>query len=67
MSTLGGAGGYLVRKYGLTIDDLLAAEIVTADGQLLRVDAATHPALFWAIRGVAETIVDHLQCGYAPA
>jgi FAD/FMN-containing dehydrogenase len=49
--TLGGGVGYLVRKYGLTIDDLLAAEIVTADGQLLRVDAETHPDLFWAIRG----------------
>ena len=49
--TLGGGVGYLVRKYGLTIDDLLAAEIVTADGQLLRVDHQTHPDLFWAIRG----------------
>ena len=49
--TLGGGVGYLVRKYGLTIDDLLAAEIVTADGQLLRVDADTNPDLFWAIRG----------------
>jgi len=49
--TLGGGVGYLVRKYGLTIDDLLAAELVTADGQLLRVDAETHPDLFWAIRG----------------
>jgi FAD/FMN-containing dehydrogenase len=49
--TLGGGVGYLVRKHGLTIDNLLAAEIVTADGQLLRVDAATHPDLFWAIRG----------------
>lgn len=49
--TLGGGVGYLVRKYGLTIDDLLAAEIVTADGQLLRVDEETHPDLFWAIRG----------------
>ena len=49
--TLGGGVGYLVRKYGLTIDDLLAADIVTADGQLLRVDADTHPDLFWAIRG----------------
>jgi FAD/FMN-containing dehydrogenase len=49
--TLGGGIGYLVRKHGLTIDDLLAAEIVTADGQLLRVDAETHPDLFWAIRG----------------
>ena len=49
--TLGGGVGYLVRKYGLTIDDLLAAEIVTADGQLLRLDADTNPDLFWAIRG----------------
>ena len=49
--TLGGGIGFLVRKYGLTIDDLLAAEIVTADGRLLEVDAATHPDLFWAIRG----------------
>lgn len=49
--TLGGGVGYLVRKYGLTIDDLLAAEIVTADGQLRHVDAETHPDLFWAVRG----------------
>ena len=49
--TLGGGVGFLVRKHGLTIDDLLAAEVVTADGQLLRVDAETHPDLFWAIRG----------------
>jgi FAD/FMN-containing dehydrogenase len=49
--TLGGGVGYLVRKYGLTIDDLLAAEVVTADGRLLRADAETHPDLFWAIRG----------------
>ncbi len=49
--TLGGGVGYLVRKHGLTIDDLLAADVVTADGELLRVDAKTHPDLFWAIRG----------------
>jgi FAD/FMN-containing dehydrogenase len=49
--TLGGGIGYLVRRHGLTIDDLLAADIVTADGQLLRVDADRHPDLFWAIRG----------------
>jgi FAD/FMN-containing dehydrogenase len=49
--TLGGGVGYLVRKYGLTIDDLLAAELVTADGQLLHVDDQHHPDLFWAIRG----------------
>jgi len=49
--TLGGGIGYLVRKYGLTIDDLLAAELVTANGQLLHVNAESHPDLFWAIRG----------------
>jgi FAD/FMN-containing dehydrogenase len=49
--TLGGGVGFLVRKHGLTIDDLLAAEVVTADGELLSVDAQTHPDLFWAIRG----------------
>lgn len=49
--TLGGGVGYLIRKYGLTIDDLLAAEVVTADGQLLRVNSESHPDLFWAIRG----------------
>src|SRR4029077_19588291 len=49
--TLGGGVGYLVRKHGLTIDSLLAAEIVTADGELLTVDKDSHPDLFWAIRG----------------
>lgn len=49
--TLGGGVGYVARKYGLSIDDLLAADIVTADGQLVYTDAATHPDLFWAIRG----------------
>ena len=49
--TLGGGVGYLVRKYGLTIDSLLAAEVVTANGQLLHVDDESHPDLFWAIRG----------------
>jgi FAD/FMN-containing dehydrogenase len=49
--TLGGGVGYMVRKHGLTIDDLISAEIVVADGELLRVDAETHPDLFWAIRG----------------
>jgi FAD/FMN-containing dehydrogenase len=49
--TLGGGVGYLVRRYGLTVDDLLAAEIATADGELLFVDEDSHPDLFWAIRG----------------
>jgi FAD/FMN-containing dehydrogenase len=49
--TLGGGVGYLIRKYGLTIDSLLAAEVVTSDGQIRHVDEQTHPDLFWAIRG----------------
>jgi FAD/FMN-containing dehydrogenase len=49
--TLGGGVGYLGRKHGLTIDNLLAAEIVTADGQVIVTDAGSHPDLFWAIRG----------------
>jgi FAD/FMN-containing dehydrogenase len=49
--TLGGGVGYLVRKHGLTIDSLLAAEVVTADGRILQVDVDKHPDLFWAIRG----------------
>ena len=49
--TTGGGVGYLVRKHGLTIDDLLAAEIVLADGRVLQVDDQRHADLFWAIRG----------------
>jgi FAD/FMN-containing dehydrogenase len=49
--TLGGGIGWLVRKHGLTIDDLLAIELVTADGERLRVDPDRHPDLFWALRG----------------
>jgi FAD binding domain-containing protein/berberine-like enzyme len=47
----GGGVGYLVRRDGLAIDSLLAAEVVTADGKVLVVDEANHPDLFWAIRG----------------
>jgi FAD/FMN-containing dehydrogenase len=49
--TLSGGIGFLVRKHGMTIDSLLAADVVTADGDLLRVDADNHPELFWALRG----------------
>ncbi len=49
--TLGGGIGYLARKHGMTVDSLLAAEVVTADGQILEVDETSHPDLFWAIRG----------------
>lgn len=49
--TLGGGMGFLVRKFGLTIDELLAADVVLADGSLVRADADHHPDLFWALRG----------------
>lgn len=49
--TLGGGIGLLARKFGMTIDSLLAADVVLADGQLVRADANSNPDLFWAIRG----------------
>src|SRR5579884_3625413 len=49
--TLGGGYGWLSGRYGLTIDNLLAVEIVTADGNLLMASATEHPDLFWAVRG----------------
>jgi hypothetical protein len=49
--TLGGGFGRLNRKYGLAIDNLVSAELVTADGQIRTVSAEQEPDLFWAIRG----------------
>jgi FAD/FMN-containing dehydrogenase len=49
--TLGGGIGFLSRRYGLTVDNLLGAEIVTADGRIRQADATHDPDLFWAIRG----------------
>lgn len=49
--TLGGGFGKLGRKHGLSCDNLIAAEIVTADGRLLRASADAYPDLFWALRG----------------
>jgi FAD binding domain/Berberine and berberine like len=49
--TLGGGMGWLTRKFGLSIDNLLSAEVVIADGRVLRAAAGEHPDLFWAIRG----------------
>jgi FAD/FMN-containing dehydrogenase len=49
--TLGGGLGWLMAKYALAADNLLAVELVTAEGDVLRVDSASHPDLFWALRG----------------
>jgi hypothetical protein len=49
--TLGGGLGHLMRKHGLTVDNLLAVELVTADGEQVRADAESEPELFWGLRG----------------
>src|SRR5262249_60509248 len=49
--TLGGGFGWLSRKYGMTIDNLMSAEVVTAAGDVVRASAQDHPDLFWALRG----------------
>jgi FAD/FMN-containing dehydrogenase len=49
--SLGGGIGWLMRKHGLTVDNLLEAEVVTAEGEIVRASANDHPDLFWALRG----------------
>ena len=49
--TLGGGLGFLMRKHGLVVDNLLAAEVVIADGTVVRASADNHPDLFWGLRG----------------
>ncbi|WP_127473769.1 LLM class flavin-dependent oxidoreductase [Microbacterium sulfonylureivorans] len=55
LATAGGIG-FLAREHGLTIDHLRAAEIVLADGSIVRADAGTHADLFWAIRGAGGNV-----------
>ncbi|MDO8769978.1 MAG: FAD-binding oxidoreductase [Burkholderiaceae bacterium] len=61
--TLGGGFGWLSRKYGMTIDNLESAEVVTANGEVLRVNATQHPDLFWALRGGSGNfgVVTHFE------
>jgi FAD/FMN-containing dehydrogenase len=49
--SLGGGIGWLMRKHGLTVDNLVEAEVVTASGEIVRASANDHPDLFWALRG----------------
>jgi len=49
--TLGGGIGWLMRKYGLTIDQLLSVDLITADGEFLKASETENPDLFWGVRG----------------
>ena len=53
--TLGGGVGRLMRRFGLTIDSLLSAEVVTAGGEIVRASATEHADLFWGLRAAAAT------------
>ena len=63
--TTGGGVGYLSRKWGLTIDSVLAAELVTADGDIRVVDETNDPDLFWAVRGGGGNVGVVTRFGFA--
>jgi FAD/FMN-containing dehydrogenase len=67
--TLGGGIGWLMRKYGLTVDQLLGVEVVTADGRILRADATENADLFWGMRGAGSNfgIVTEFEFALNPA
>jgi FAD/FMN-containing dehydrogenase len=58
--------GWLMRKYGMTIDNLLEVDIVTADGQLLTASEAEHADLFWAVRGGVSRVSRCSRAGSIP-
>ena len=64
----GGGIGYMVRKYGLTIDNILSARVVTADGEIVTASSIQNPDLFWAIRGGGGNfgIITEFQVRLAP-
>jgi FAD/FMN-containing dehydrogenase len=65
---LAGGIGWMVRKHGLTLDLIRAADVVTVDGRVLRASADEHPDLFWAVRGGGGNVgvVTHLELEAAP-
>jgi FAD/FMN-containing dehydrogenase len=66
--TLGGGASWLARKYGLSSNSVVAIELVTADGELVRADADNHAALFWALRGGGGNfgVVTHMEIHLYP-